>query len=91
MAYTKAQLENMKKEYLQNIADIDTQLEAIGDNTLKLQGDKAKPFKKYSMAERQNLYNINQKAYEWLAAHKDESVLDYNMLHAAANRVVLEV
>lgn len=91
MAYTKAQLENMRKQYLQKIADIDTQLEAIGNNTLKLQGDKAKPFKKYSIAERQNLYNINQNAYEQLAAHKDESVLDYNTLQTAANRVILEV
>ena len=91
MAYTKAQLENMRKEYLQKIADIDTQLEAIGNNTLKLKGDKEKPFTKYSIAERQNLYNINQNAYELLAAHKDESVLDYNTLQTAANRVILEV
>lgn len=40
--------------------------------------DKEKPFKKWSIKEQSELYQINSKAWEWLTENTENNILDYN-------------
>ena len=40
--------------------------------------DKEKPFKKWTIKEQNELYQINSKAWEWLSANTENNILDYN-------------
>lgn len=88
MSYTKKQLEERRIELLKQIDEIDKELSAIGE-TLKLK-NKNLPFYKWSMAEWNQLFNINPTAYEWLSKHRESTIDDYNKSHYSTNKVVLE-
>lgn len=47
-------------------------------NTVFYIDNKYKPFNKWNIKEQQDLYNINQKAWEWLTNNKECSIIDYN-------------
>lgn len=87
MNYSKKQLEERRIELLKEIEAIDNELSAIGD-TLKLK-NKDLPFYKWSMAEWNDLYNINPTAYEWLSKHRESTIGDYNASHYSTNKVIL--
>lgn len=84
---TRKQLENRRNELLKELSTIDKQIDAIGDNVLRLK-DKNKPFQKWSISECQNLYSLSNTAYEWFGKHPNETIDIYNSLHI--DKIVLE-
>lgn len=40
--------------------------------------DKEKPFRKWTIKEQHELYQINSKAWEWLTENTESNILDYN-------------
>ena len=78
-----------KQEHLQKqLADVQKQLEAY-DTAFNI-NDTAKPYKKYSIAECSQLYEISKRAYEWLNENPQQSIIDYNAQCPTAYRVLLE-
>lgn len=51
--------------------------------------DMNKPFKKYTINETQQLYNISEKAYEWMLENKDANIYDYNLMALKEDRIIL--
>lgn len=49
--------------------------------------NKEKPFKKWSLAEQEQLFELKESAYSWLLDNKDKSILDYNNEHTKEQRI----
>lgn len=86
---SKAQLKERRNELMKQVAAIDKELDAIGDNTLSLK-NRDYPFRRWSITECSRLYDINPIAYEWFGKHREATVAEYNALHFSTNKIVLE-
>ena len=73
---TKIELENKIKKLREQLTKAEEELEKM--NTVFYIDNKYKPFIKWNIKEQQDLYNINQKAWEWLTNNKECSIIDYN-------------
>lgn len=51
--------------------------------------DLNKPFRKYTVAELSQLYNISGKAYDWSRENADSNIYDYNLLATKDDRIIL--
>ena len=51
--------------------------------------DLNKPFRKYTVAELSELYNISEKAYDWSRENADNNIYDYNLLATKDDRIIL--
>lgn len=51
--------------------------------------DMNKPFKKYTVGELNQLYNISEKAYEWSRENADSNIYDYNLMALKEDRIIL--
>lgn len=51
--------------------------------------DMNKPFKKYTVNELNQLYNISEKAYEWSRENADSNIYDYNLMAIKEDRIIL--
>lgn len=51
--------------------------------------DLNKPFRKYTVAELSQLYNISEKAYDWSRENADNNIYDYNLLATKDDRIIL--
>lgn len=51
--------------------------------------DMNKPFKKYTINEIQQLYNISEKAYEWMQENQDSNIYDYNLMALKEDKIIL--
>lgn len=51
--------------------------------------DLNKPFRKYTVAELSQLYNISEKAYDWSRENADSNIYDYNLLATKDDRIIL--
>lgn len=51
--------------------------------------DMNKPFRKYTVAELSQLFNISDKAYEWSRENADSNIYDYNLLAPKDDRIIL--
>lgn len=85
-----------KHELLQKLAyhkeiveKLTTQLESM-DKVLEL-SDNRKPFRKYTVAECQNLWEINPDVFDWSQEKEnlDKSIVDYNNSVMKSQRIPL--
>lgn len=68
-----------RKNYLmKELEKVNLELEKFG--TVFCIKDKEKSFRKYSVNEMNELYNISKSAFEYLESNRDESILDYNKI-----------
>lgn len=51
--------------------------------------DMNKPFRKYTVAELNQLYTISEKAYNWSLENKDSNIYDYNLMAIKEEKVIL--
>lgn len=51
--------------------------------------DMNKPFRKYTVAELNQLYTISNKAYEWSLENRDSNIYDYNLMAIKEDKVIL--
>ena len=77
-----------KKELLFKQEQLQKQLEKY-DTAFNIH-DNEKPYKKYTIAECSQLYEISKRAYEWLNENPQNNILDYNAQCPVAYRVLLE-
>ena len=84
----KAQLISERNSLIAQVAQIDQRLSNM-EKVLKLK-DIDKPFQKWSLAEMNDLYSINNKAFEWFGQNKDKTVYDYNAQAYEEDRINLE-
>lgn len=73
---TKLELEYKIQRLKEQLAKYQEQLDNM--NTVFYINDNNKPFQKWSMKEQNDLYSINQVAWEWLTNNKECSIIDYN-------------
>lgn len=85
---TKKELLFKQEQLQKQLADVQKQLEKY-DTAFNI-NDNEKPYKKYSIAECSQLYEISKRAYEWLNENPQNTILDYNAQCPVAYRVLLE-
>lgn len=89
MRLTKELLMNQKALLEKQLEEVNMKIEAL-PKTLKLR-DNEMPFKHWSIAERQNLFDISEEAYEYLHANQDKTIEDVNYLQITDEaQIVLE-
>lgn len=73
---TKSDLEFKIQQTRKQLAKYEEELKKM--NEVFYIDDKEKPFKKWTISEQNQLYNIKNQAWQWLSENKDSSILDYN-------------
>lgn len=85
---TKTELKQKAEYYKRKLAEVQKELDRM--ETCFCIDDKEKPFSKYNIQEMNDLYAINQTAFEYLDANKSESIMDYNLSASKEKQVMLE-
>ena len=85
---TKKELLFKQEQLQKQLAEVQQQLEKY--ETAFSINQPGKPYKKYNIAEMNELYSISQRAYEWLTENQQQSIIDYNAQCPVAYRVLLE-
>ncbi len=85
----KQKLFEQKEQLEQKLASINAELAKVEEMTLYLK-DATKPFKKWNLADRNNLYNFNIDAFMWLQEHIEATIEEYNAQSAIKDRVIYE-
>lgn len=82
---SKVELKTLLEQYKIKQAEIESILNARG-NELILNNVNA-PFRKWSIDEKQQLFNINQRAFEYLANNPNDTIADYNVILPVGNKI----
>lgn len=85
---TKKELLFKQEQLQKQLAEVQQQLEKY--ETAFCINQPGKPYKKYNIAEMNELYSISKRAYEWLNENPQNNILDYNAQCPIAYRVLLE-
>lgn len=73
---TKLELQQKQEYYRRKLNEINAELERM-DKVFTIH-DKEKPFRKYSVIEMNELFDISQDAFNWLSENNENNILDYN-------------
>lgn len=79
------ELVEYKKSLEEKQEQIEVRLKKLAENVLTLKQEN-KPFKTYSLTERNAVFNLSQNAYEWLNEDQNRTIEEYN-LNSAACRI----
>ena len=86
---TIGEMKSKQKMLLQQLKEITEMIEEYGTGCLYLK-DRDAMFRKWSIAEQNRLYVINDKAYQWFMDNPQATIEEYNSQQAKHNRIVLE-
>lgn len=87
MKLTKEVLLSQKAQIEKELDELNKRIEALPP-TLKLRNAEM-PFKRWSIAERQNLFDISQDAYDYLSANQEKTIGDFNYLQVVEEAQIM--
>ena len=86
---TIGEMKSKQKMLMEQLKEITAMIEEYGTGGLCLK-DREAMFRKWSLAEQNRLYVINDKAYQWFIENPQATIEEYNSQQAKHNKIVLE-